>query len=80
MMYDVYMILTKQMGRDGAFEIDVLGAIVVIQLSTHEGMQVQVEGLQLLEQAFQVLLEGWRIVPGTPFSPSVGKAWRHTNE
>lgn len=37
------------MCRDRALEIDILGAVVVIQLATDKGMQVQVERLQLLE-------------------------------
>jgi hypothetical protein len=50
------------MGRNGAIQVDVLGPIVAVQGTTHIGMQVQVEWLQLLVQFFQVLLQVVRLV------------------
>lgn len=39
------------------------------------GMEVQVEGLQLLVEAFQILREGGRVVPGAPVGPVSEKPW-----
>ena len=50
--------LTKEMSRNGTLQVDVFGAIAVVELPPDEGMQVEVEWLQLVVEMFQVILEG----------------------
>lgn len=50
--------LTQEMSRDGTLQVDVFGAVAFVQLPPHEGMQVEVERLQLVVEMLQVILEG----------------------
>lgn len=61
------------MGRDGSFQVYVLGAILFVELATHKRMQVQVEGLNGPVEFFQITLEGLGLVPGSPVFSSVCK-------
>lgn len=50
--------LTKEVSGDGTLQVDVFGAVVVIELPPDEGVQVEVEWLQLVVEMLQVILEG----------------------
>lgn len=50
--------LTQEVSRDGTLQVDVFGAIAVVQLPPDEGVQVEVERLQLVVEMLQVVLEG----------------------
>lgn len=50
--------LTQKVSRDGTLQVDVFGAIAIVQLPPDEGVQVEVERLQLFVEMFQVILEG----------------------
>lgn len=63
------------MSRDGSPEVDVSVPILAVQRAPDVGMEVQVEGLQLLVEALQILREGGRVIPGAPVGPCVREAW-----
>lgn len=63
------------MSRDGSPEVDVSVPILAVQRAPDVGMEVQVEGLQLLVEALQILREGGRVIPRAPVGPCVREAW-----
>lgn len=65
------LVLTQQVSGDGSPEVDVSVPISAVQCAPDVGMEVQVEGLQLLVEAFQILREGGRVIPGAPVGPCV---------
>lgn len=67
------MIFTQEVGWDRTLEVDVLGAVEIVESAADEGVQVLVKRLQLYKQVLQVLLEGWRFVPRTPVRARVCK-------
>ena len=50
--------LTQEVGRDGTLQVDVFGAVAVVQFPPDKGVQVEVERLQLVVEMLQVILEG----------------------
>lgn len=65
---------TQEVGWDWTLEVDVLGAVEIVEFAADEGVQVLVKRLQLYKQVLEVLLEGWRFVPRTPVRARVWKA------
>lgn len=63
------------MSWDWSFEVDVLGAVVIVQLPAYEGVQVVVKWLDGFVDLFQIVLEGGRLVPRAPVRPSVSMAY-----
>lgn len=63
------------MSGDGSPEVDVSVPILAVQRAPDVGMEVQVEGLQLLVEVLQILREGGRVIPGAPVGPCVREAW-----
>ena len=61
------------MSGDGSFEVNVLGAVLVVELAADKGVKLLVKGLHCLVQLLQVLLKRLRLVPGTPVIPGVGE-------
>lgn len=68
--------LTEEVSRDGALQVNVFGAIAIIELSSDKSMQVEVEWLQLVVEMLQVILEGGGVVPGAPVAACVLKSCR----
>lgn len=62
------------MSRDGSLKVDVLGAILFVELAAHKGMQVLVEGLNGPVELLEILLKGLSLVPRAPVSSSVRKS------
>lgn len=62
------------MGRDGTFEVDVFGAILVVELPPHKGMQVLIKGFYGFVKILKVLLKGVTLIPGAPVVSSVFKS------
>lgn len=62
------------MGRDGTFKVDIFGAILVVELPSHKGMQVLIEGLYGFVKILEILLKGVTLIPGTPVVSSVCKS------
>lgn len=62
---------TKQVGRDGTFEVDIFGAILIVELSPHKGMQVLIKGLYGFVKILEILLKGITLIPGAPVVSSV---------
>lgn len=69
-------VLTQQVSRDGSSEVDESVPVAAVQCSPDISVQVQVEGLYLVVEAFQLFLKGGCIVPGAPVDPCVREAWR----
>ena len=69
---------TQQVCRDGSFQVDVFGSIVVVEFAADVGMQVLVERLYGLEDLFQVLLKCVCLVCGAPGITFIFKTWMKT--
>lgn len=52
-------------------EIDVFVPIAAVQCATDEGMEVQVEGLDLVVEMLQTLFKGGGLIPGAPVGSCV---------
>lgn len=48
-------VLTQQVSRDGSPEVDVSVPVALVQLAADVGMEVQIEGLYLMEEVLQIL-------------------------
>lgn len=68
--------LTEEVSRNGALQVNVFGAIAIIELSSDKSVQVEVEWLQLVVEMLQVILEGGGVVPGAPVAACVLKSCR----
>lgn len=62
------------MGRDGALQVDIFGAVLVVELPPHKGMQVLIKGLYGFVKSLDILLKGVTLIPGAPVVSSVCKS------
>lgn len=62
------------MGRNGTFQVDIFGAILVVELPPHKGMQVLIKGFYGFVKSLDILLKGVTLIPGAPVVSSVCKS------
>jgi hypothetical protein len=63
--------LTEQMSRNWALEIDVFVAILLVEGPANVGVYVLIQGFQLFPQSLQVLLKRGSLVQRPPKRPVV---------